>query len=111
MPTPADPALAQLLAAAARQTRSRFEQEVREGKRDPVAELAAYKRQRRHYASLLRMGEIPVEARELAERLLDNNKLKPDPEQRRAFDIAVAEMLLALYADFIATGESTQGSR
>ena len=106
--SPDDRALAQLIEAAYRQTLARFEKEVAEGRRDPGAELAKYRRQRRDYASLLRINQVPEEAKALAEQLLQSHELELDAARRDAFERDVAALLIRLYDDFIA---AAQGNR
>lgn len=103
-----------LIEAAYRQALARFEKEVADGERDPGAEIAVYRRRRRDYASLLRIGHVPDEARELAGRLLETQGAKP--ASTREFEMDVGRLLVRLYTAFIEHaekrgGSSTQGSR
>ncbi|HEX6927895.1 MAG TPA: hypothetical protein VF267_01500 [Gammaproteobacteria bacterium] len=113
----ADSAAARLIEAAFRQTLARFEQEAASGARDPGAEIDVYRRRRRDYASLLRLEQIPEEARELAAHLLDTqgaafDSLHQNDFDRNDFDRDVARMLIRLYDAFIATAMNRdQGSR
>lgn len=107
---PDDQVLAQLIEAAHRQTVARFEKEVAEGARDAQAELAEYRRQRRNYASLLRMNRIPDEAKALANQLLQAHNLVLDGVSGEAFERDVAKLLIRLYDAFIARA-TAQGSR
>lgn len=102
--------LAQLIEVAHHQTLARFEKEVFEGSRDPREELAEYRRRRRDYASLLRMGRVPDEAGSLAEQLLQSHNLVLSGAARQAFERDVAGLLIRLYDDFIVHA-TTQGSR
>ncbi|HEX7029781.1 MAG TPA: hypothetical protein VF254_04235 [Gammaproteobacteria bacterium] len=113
-----DEPLASLIEAAYRQTLARFDREVENGERDPQAEIGVYRRRRRDYESLLRMGDVPDEARELAARLLETHGLQP--ASRRQFEEDVGRLLIRLYAAFIeragkpaggSTPNSDQGSR
>lgn len=102
--------LAKLIEMAHRQTLASFEKEVSEGTRDPRKELAEYRRRRRDYATLLRMGRIPDEAGSLAEQLLQSHSLVLDGSARQAFDHDVAGLLIRLYDDFIERA-TNHGSR
>ncbi|HEX7046895.1 MAG TPA: hypothetical protein VF275_04935 [Gammaproteobacteria bacterium] len=104
----------ELIEAAYRQTLATFEQEVARGERDPLAEITIYRRRRRDYESLLRIGQLPDEARELAQRLLETHGLAP--ASRQEFETEVARLLVRLYAAFIDCAErkgsdSTQGNK
>ena len=104
--------LTQLIEAAYRQTLASFDKEVAEGRRNPVEELAEYRRQRRDYASLLRSGRVPDEAKALADRLLESHGLSLPREARTRFESDVAGLLVRLYDAFILRSSSkTQGSR
>lgn len=103
MPTdPSEDALSQLIEAAYRQTLARFEKEIAEGTRDAQAELGDYRRQRRNYASLLRLGQVPEEAKALADRLLQSHNLVLPVAVQDEFERDVARLLIRLYDEFIA---------
>lgn len=104
----------QLVEAAYRQTLARFNEEVATGERDPVAELPAYRKRRRDYATLLRLDTVPEEARELTEQLLATHHLSLEPDARRSFERDIASLLIRLYEAFIRSAEERQersGSR
>lgn len=99
---PDEKALARLIEVAHHQTLARFEKETSEGTRDAPAELAEYRRQRRDYASLLRIGRIPEEARELSLRLLETQGIALPAAMREKFERDVTALLIRLYDEFIA---------
>lgn len=101
---------AQLLEVAYRQTLARFHDQVSKGERDPLVELPTYRKQRRNYATLLRLGTIPDEARELAEQLLNTHQLSLDSEARDAFERDTTSLLIRLYDAFIESANE-YGSR
>ncbi|HEX6928929.1 MAG TPA: hypothetical protein VF267_06745 [Gammaproteobacteria bacterium] len=91
-----------LIDATYRQALATFEKEIENGERDPAAELATYRRRRRDYASLLRLGQVPDEARELAGRLVETHDLD---NAGQPFEEAVTRLLIRLYDAFIARAE------
>lgn len=102
----------QLLEAAYRQALAGFHDEVAHGRRNPVAEVAEYRRRRRDYATALRIENVPHEAKTLARRLRETHNLALDEEGVAEFDGQVTQMLVRLYDAFIAAAENTrQGNR
>ena len=107
-----DTAPDKLIDAAYAQTLARFKDEVARGERDVVAEMPEYRRRRRDYASLLRMGTLPEEARALAGQLLETHGMNLRDDARQEFERAVTQMLIRLYDAFIdSTADPSQGNR
>lgn len=89
-----------LIDSARQRTLKEFEAAVAKGERNPVEELAEYRRRRRDYATWNRMGEAAPEATELARRLAAQIDPMTEKEMEE-FCRDVNAMLINLYEEFI----------
>lgn len=105
MPAADDALLDSLIEAAYVQALALFRKEAGDGTRDPRQEVPVYRRRRRDYLLLLRLGRAPDEARRLAATLLDTHGIDPDPARREQFETDVTRMLARLYDAFLAEAE------
>ena len=96
-----DPSLEKLVGAARQQTLAAFDRAVSNGEQDPVAQAGNYRRRLRDYSTWLRMETPAPEATELAGRLLDQHGMQPPADERRAFELAITQMLVDLYEEFL----------